>query len=213
MPLTWPVATPKPVVECGRATMAGMESSEEPQSVPMPLPTMRAIGIVRTEYREAESTPIQAAVSRAELGTVEVFDDYRDGLDGLADFDYAWLLTWLHNPLDPTMTPAMRQVPFLLRPQQRKVGIFASRGPRRVNSIGLSLVQIERVGLSGFSFAGVDLIDGTPVLDIKPYVTRFDRPPAEAAPRCGWFDTIPIADGSTPSRLGRRPNPDQPGPG
>ena len=191
--------------------MAGMESSEQPQSAPMPLPMMRAIGIVRTEYHEAESTPIQAAVSRAELGTVEVFDDYRDGLDGLADFDYAWLLTWLHNPLDSTTTPAMRQVPFLLRPQQRKVGIFASRGPRRVNSIGLSLVQIERVGLSGFSFAGVDLIDGTPVLDVKPYVTRFDRPPGEAEPRCGWFDTIPIADGSTPSKLGRRPDP--PGPG
>ena len=193
--------------------MAGMESSEQPQSAPMPLPMMRAIGIVRTEYHEAESTPIQAAVSRAELGTVEVFDDYRDGLDGLADFDYAWLLTWLHNPLDSTTTPAMRQVPFLLRPQQRKVGIFASRGPRRVNSIGLSLVQIERVGLSGFSFAGVDLIDGTPVLDVKPYVTRFDRPPGDAEPRCGWFDTIPIADGSTPCKLGRRPDPDRPGPG
>ena len=91
--------------------MAGMESSEESQSPSMPLPMMRAIGVVRTEYHEAESTPIQAAVSRAELGTVEVFDDYRDGLDGLADFDYAWLLTWLHNPLDPTITPAMRQVP------------------------------------------------------------------------------------------------------
>ncbi len=187
--------------------MAGMESSEQPQSAPMPLPMMRAIGIVRTEYHEAESTPIQAAVSRAELGTVEVFDDYRDGLDGLADFDYAWLLTWLHNPLDSTTTPAMRQVPFLLRPQQRKVGIFASRGPRRVNSIGLSLVQIERVGLSGFSFAGVDLIDGTPVLNVKPYVTRFDRPPGDAEPRCGWFDTIPIADGSTPGKLGRHPDP------
>lgn len=192
--------------------MAGMESSEESQSPPMPLPGMQAIGVVRTEYHEAESTPIQAAVSRAELGTVEVFDDYRDGLDGLADFDYAWLLTWLHSPLDPTTTPAMRQVPFLLRPQQRKVGIFASRGPRRVNSIGLSLVQVERVGLSGFSFAGVDLIDGTPVLDVKPYVTRFDRPPGDAEPRCGWFDTIPIADGSTPSKLGRRPDPDPPGP-
>jgi tRNA (adenine37-N6)-methyltransferase len=187
--------------------MVLMESSEEQQSAPMPLPMMRAIGIVRTEYHEAERTPIQAAVSRAELGKVEVFDDYRDGLDGLADFDYAWLLTWLHNPLDPTTTPAMRQVPFLLRPQQRKVGVFASRGPRRVNSIGLSLVRVERVGLRGFSFAGVDLIDGTPVLDIKPYVTRFDLPPGESEPRGGWYDTIPIADGSTPSKLGRRPAP------
>ena len=192
--------------------MADMESSEEPQSPPLPsLPVMRAIGVVRTEYLEPESTPIQAAVSRAERGTVELFAEYRDGLDGLAEFDYAWLLTWLHNPLDPAATPAMRQVPFLLRPQQRKVGVFATRGPRRVNSIGLSLVRIERVGLSGFSFAGVDVIDGTPLLDVKPYVTRFDRPPGDAEPRCGWFDTIQIADGSTPSKLGR-PSPDQPDP-
>jgi tRNA-Thr(GGU) m(6)t(6)A37 methyltransferase TsaA len=187
--------------------MVAMELSEPPP--PMPLPPLRAIGVVRTEYHEPESTPIQAAVSRAERGTVELFDEYRDGLDGLAEFDYAWLVTWLHNRDDPTATPAMRQVPFLLRPQQRKVGVFASRGPRRVNRIGLSLVQIERVGVSGFTFAGVDLLDGTPVLDIKPYVTRFDRPPGDAEPRCGWFDTIPIADGSTPSKLGR-PSPERP---
>jgi tRNA-Thr(GGU) m(6)t(6)A37 methyltransferase TsaA len=189
--------------------MVAMEPSEQSQSPPAQLPVMRAIGVVRTEYSDPEGTPIQAAVSRAEHGTVELFEDYGDGLDGLADFDYAWLLTWLHNPLDPATTPAMRQVPFLLRPQRRKIGVFASRGPRRVNSIGLSLVQLLRVGLRGFSFGGVDLIDGTPVLDIKPYVTRFDRPPGDAEPRCGWFDAIPIAEGSTPSKLGRRPDPDQ----
>jgi tRNA (Thr-GGU) A37 N-methylase len=58
-------------------------------------------------------------------------------------------------------------------------------------------------------FAGVDLLDGTPVLDIKPYVTRFDRPPGE--PRCGWFDEITIEDGSTPSGLAP-PGASQPGP-
>lgn len=179
-------------------------------SAPIPsMPPMRAIGIVRTEYQDPESTPIQAAVSQAEHAKVELLPEYREGLDGLAEFDYAWLITWLHNREDPAATPAMRQVPFLLRPQQRRVGVFASRGPRRVNSIGLSLIQLERVSLTGFSFAGVDLIDGTPVLDVKPYVTRFDRPPGDADPRCGWFDTIPIAEGSTPSKLGR-PTPTDP---
>jgi tRNA (Thr-GGU) A37 N-methylase len=48
-------------------------------------------------------------------------------------------------------------------------------------------------------FCGVDLLDGTPVIDLKPYVTRFDRPPGE--PRCGWYDRIPISDGSTPAQL------------
>jgi tRNA (adenine37-N6)-methyltransferase len=182
------------------------EPSEQSQSPPESLPPLRTIGVVRTEYHEPESTPIQAAVSRAERGTVKLYEEYREGLDGLAEFDYAWLITWLHNPGDPTATPAMRQVPFLLRPQQRRVGVFASRGPRRVNRIGLSLVEIERVSVTGFSFAGVDLLDGTPVLDVKPYVTRFDRPSDETDLRCGWFDTIPIANGSTPSKLGRRPD-------
>jgi tRNA-Thr(GGU) m(6)t(6)A37 methyltransferase TsaA len=191
--------------------MVIMESSEQPPSPTTPLPAMRAIGVVRTEYSDPESTPIQAAVSRAELGQVELFDDYQDGLDGLADFDYAWLLTWLDNPYDPNETPAMRQVPFLLRPQRRKIGVFASRGPRRVNSIGLSLIKVGRVGLSGFSFAGVDMIDGTPVLDVKPYVTQYDRPPGDAVLRCGWFDTIPFTEGTTPADFGRRPDPDPPG--
>lgn len=172
----------------------------------MPLPSLRVIGVVRTGYDQPEDTPIQAAVSRGEHGSVELFPEYRDGLDGLAEFDYAWLLTWLHKPDKPEAEPTMRQVPFLLRPQQRRVGIFATRGPRRVNSIGLSLVQLERVTESGFTFAGVDVLDGTPVIDVKPYVTRFDRPPGDADPRCGWFDTVPITDGSTPSKLGRNPS-------
>jgi tRNA-Thr(GGU) m(6)t(6)A37 methyltransferase TsaA len=178
----------------------------------VPLPLLRAIGVVRTGYEQPEDTPIQAAVSRDEHGAVELFPEYRDGLDGLAEFDYAWLVTWLHKPDDPAAEPALRQVPFLLRPQQRRIGIFATRGPRRVNSIGLSLVQIERVSESGFSFAGVDVLDGTPVIDVKPYVTRFDCPPGEADPRCGWFDTVPIADGSTPSQLGHRLDPDRTSP-
>jgi tRNA (Thr-GGU) A37 N-methylase len=95
----------------------------------------------------------------------------------------------------------MRQVPFLLRPQPRELGIFATRGPRRVNPIGLSLIQLLEVTGEQVEFAGVDLLDGTPVVDLKPYVTRFDRPPGD--PRCGWFDQLTIADGTTPRQLGR----------
>jgi tRNA (Thr-GGU) A37 N-methylase len=105
----------------------------------------------------------------------------------------------LHRPRDPAGDTPLRQVPFLLRHQQRKMGIFASRGPRRVNPVGLSLIQLLDVTSQAVVFAGVDLLDGTPVIDIKPYVTRFDRPPG--SPRCGWFDQITIADGTTPEQL------------
>ena len=166
---------------------------------------LTVIGVVRTDYAEREVTPIQAALNRARHGTVEIADAYAEGLDGLNGFDYAWLLTWLHQPDRPGGKAPLRQVPFLLRSQQRRIGIFATRGPRRVNSIGLSLIQILEVAGTVIRFSGVDLLDGTPVLDIKPYVSRFDRPDGE--PRCGWFDDISIADGVTPRRLGRPAQP------
>jgi tRNA (adenine37-N6)-methyltransferase len=158
------------------------------------------IGVVRTGYVEREATPIQAALNRAGRGTIEIAEAYAEGLDGLGGFDYAWLLTWLHRPDRPGEQAPLRQVPFLLRSRPRRIGIFATRGPRRVNSIGLSLIQILEVASPVVRFAGVDLLDGTPVVDIKPYVSRFDRPDGE--PRCGWFDQIPIDDGVTPGRLG-----------
>jgi len=168
---------------------------------------LHVIGVVRTTRTALETTPIQAALNRAEHGAIEVDEPYRDGLDGLDGFDYAWLLTWLHQPDQPSGAPSLRQVPFLLRRQQRRVGIFATRGPRRVNPIGLSLIQIVGLTSTGVAFAGVDLIDRTPVIDLKPYVSRFDRAPGQ--PRCGWFDEVSMAEGVTPAQLGPRPGADR----
>ena len=175
------------------------------------------IGVVRSSHTEPETTPIQAALNRAGHGTIEVAEPYREGLAGLDGFGYAWLLTWLHRPGG---RPAgreggragqpppgsrdgqlpLKQVPYLLRSQQREMGIFATRGPRRINPIGLSLIQLLEVTPETVMFAGVDVVDGTPVIDLKPYVTRFDRPPGD--PPCGWFDELDISDGSTPAGLG-----------
>jgi tRNA-Thr(GGU) m(6)t(6)A37 methyltransferase TsaA len=166
---------------------------------------MPVIGVVRSSRQELENTPIQAGLNRAEHGTIEIAEPYRDGLDGLAGFDYAWLLSWLDRPRDPAGDAPLRQVPFLLRRQQAAMGIFATRGPRRVNPIGLSLIQVLEVTGEGIVFAGVDLLDGTPVVDLKPYVTRFDRPPGD--PRCGWFDQLTISDGTTPGQLAQQQPP------
>ena len=87
-------------------------------------------------------------------------------------------------------------MPFLLRCQQRQMGPFAARSPRRINPIGLSLIQLLDVTGPAIRFAGVDLLDGTPVIDLKPDVARFDRPPGE--PRCGWYDHLPIREGISP---------------
>jgi tRNA (adenine37-N6)-methyltransferase len=164
---------------------------------------LQIIGVVHTGYSELEATPIQAGLNRAEHGTIEIADRYQDGLDGLAEFDFAWLVTWLHKP-GTRREPSLTQVPFLLRSQQRTKGMFATRSPRRINPIGLSMIQILNVTGTVIRFAGVDLIDGTPVIDLKPYVALFDRPAGE--PRCGWFDEVTINDRITPAQL-TPPNP------
>jgi tRNA (adenine37-N6)-methyltransferase len=160
---------------------------------------IEVIGVVRTARSSPATTPVQAALNRGEHGTLEIFAAYAEGLAGLEGFDYAWLLTWLHDTEPSAQPPPLTQVPFLLRPQGRPMGVFATRGPRRVNPIGLSLVRLVEVSGRLITFAGVDLVDGTPVVDLKPYVARFDTPPG--VPRCGWFDEITMAEGVTPSDL------------
>jgi tRNA-Thr(GGU) m(6)t(6)A37 methyltransferase TsaA len=162
-----------------------------------PLPV---IGIVRTQRTSPEHTPVQAALNRGEHGTLEIAEPYAAGLADLDGFDYVWLVTWLHDHPERPEPPPMTQVPFLLRPTPRRIGVFATRGPRRVNPIGLSLVRLLGVDGRIVRFAGVDMVDGTPVLDLKPYVPAFDRPPGE--PRAGWFDDVRPAEGVTPADLG-----------
>jgi tRNA-Thr(GGU) m(6)t(6)A37 methyltransferase TsaA len=160
------------------------------------------IGIVRTDRHVTEATPVQSSLNPSEQGTIEIAEEFAAGLTGLDGFDYAWLLTWLHGPDDNReQPPPLIHVPFLLRPQRRRMGIFATRGPRRVNPIGLSLVRIIEVSGRTVRFAGVDLVDGTPVVDLKPYVTHFDRVDGEV--RSGWFDDVPLPAAVTPAQLGR----------
>jgi tRNA-Thr(GGU) m(6)t(6)A37 methyltransferase TsaA len=162
-----------------------------------PLPV---IGVVHTARLTPETTPVQAGLNRSEEGTAEIFAAYAEGLAGLDGFDYAWLLTWLdRGDRDQSEVP-LTQVPFLLRAEQRSMGIFATRGPRRVNPIGLSLVAVRGVSGRDVRFAGVDMLDGTPIIDLKPYVSRFDQPDGE--PRCGWFDSVAMPEGVTPADLG-----------
>jgi tRNA-Thr(GGU) m(6)t(6)A37 methyltransferase TsaA len=171
------------------------------QTSSCPLPV---IGILRTGRATTEATPVQAGLNRTEEGAFEVGEQFVAGLAGLvgpAGFDYAWLLTWLgDSAFADENEPPLTQVPFLLRPSGRTMGVFATRSPRRINPIGLSLVRLLGVDGRTVRFAGVDMIDGTPVIDLKPYVTTFDRPAGE--PRCGWFDEIDLVDGITPADLG-----------
>src|SRR4029077_1156214 len=119
---------------------------------------LEIIGMVHTARKVTTAPPVQAALNRDDPGVVEIFEPYAEGLAGLAGFDYAWLLTWLDRPDQPGRPP-LTQVPFLLRPRQQSMGVFATRGPRRVNPLGLSLVQLLEVDGRRVRFGGVDLLD------------------------------------------------------
>ncbi|WP_239071121.1 tRNA (N6-threonylcarbamoyladenosine(37)-N6)-methyltransferase TrmO [Amycolatopsis sp. SID8362] len=162
---------------------------------------LTVIGVVRSVHTSPEHTPVQSALNPDEHAVVEVFPAFVDGLLGLAGFDWAWLLTWLDQTAG---TPSMRQIPFLLRPRRQVMGMFATRSPDRVNPLGLSLVRVLGVEGESIRFAGVDLLDGTPVVDVKPWVGRFDRP--GGGPRSGWYDTVPIEPGVRPADLGPPPD-------
>ncbi len=163
------------------------------------------IGQIRTGHTSPADTPVQTMLNTDDQGRVVLDEPYRAGLHGLDDFDYAWLLTWLTPDETDPVPASMRQVPFLLAGMPREIGLFAMRGPRRPNPIGLHLVRIVEVGDDGFGFAGVDMLDGTPLLDVKPYAAQLDTPPGDAV-RSGWFDHADLGAPHTPRTLrDRRP--------
>jgi tRNA (adenine37-N6)-methyltransferase len=162
------------------------------------------IGHVRTAYTAKADTPVQSVLNAGEVGRLVLEEPYRAGLHGLAGFDHVWLLTWLApDPADPYPV-GMRQVPFLMTAERGEIGLFAMRGPRRPNPIGLHLVRVVALHDDGFDFGGVDLLDATPVLDVKPYAARLDVPAGhrvEPAVRSGWFDEADLSGPHTPRSL------------
>lgn len=142
------------------------------------LASLTPIGLIRTPFKEPAGTPIQPVFAGDSEGVVEVFPEYADGLRDLDGFERIWLLYWL----DRAPPPRLRLVPFRDSVER---GLFATRAPCRPNPIGLSCVRLLGVRGNLLTVGGVDLLDGTPVLDIKPYVPQFDAFPQS---RAGWLD-------------------------
>ena len=139
--------------------------------------TLRQIGIIHTPYREATGSPVQSALAGDVIGTVEVFPEFVAGLPDLHGFERVWLLYWFDRA-----KPVELMVKPYLDTQER--GLFATRAPARPNPIGMSSVRLVRIEGSVLHVEGVDMLDGTPLLDIKPYVAKFD---AFEVKRVGWL--------------------------
>lgn len=149
------------------------------------------IGVIRSEHTMAEQTPIQPTYAKGCQGRAEILPEFGQGLQDLTGFSHLYLITHLHRaePVQLIVKPFLQDVPR---------GIFATRAPCRPNAIGLSIVEL--VGIEGTTLLldDVDILDGTPLLDIKPYCAKFD---CIDNTRNGWQDEV---DEATARKLGLR---------
>ena len=150
--------------------------------------TLEPIGIIRSEHQEPEKTPIQPVCAEGSPGRVTVFPQYAEGLDDIEGFSHLHLIYWFHRATDIARSIAgpspLKVVPFL---DDVPRGVFATRTPVRPNPLGLSVVRlVERRGAE-LLVEDLDVLDGTPLLDIKPYVEGFDL---RIGTRGGWTEQV-----------------------
>jgi len=127
----------------------------------------KPIGIIRTPFKTKENMPIQSVGAMDREGSVEIYEEFVEGLKGLDGFSHIYLLFEFHKSDGYNLLAK----PFL---DDEMKGVFATRAPRRPNGIGLSIVRLISVDKNILKIGGVDMLDGTPLLDIKPYVSKFD---------------------------------------
>ena len=141
---------------------------------------LKQIGIVRSPHRQSAGTPVQVAYAAGFTGEVEVFSPFVAGLKDLAGFERIWLVYWF----DRAAFAQLEVTPYLdVEPH----GIFATRSPCRPNPLGFSPVRLLGIEDNIIRVADLDILDGTPLLDIKPYVPSFD---AFTASRIGWCSRL-----------------------
>lgn len=140
--------------------------------------TYKPIGIVHSPFKEPKNVPIQAAASKTK-GTIELFPQYAEGLQDLEGFSHIILLCHLN---------LVTSHPLIVKPflDDKLHGVFSTRSPARPNPIGLSLVRLLKIDGLTLHVKGIDIVDGTPLLDIKPYVPKFDN---RRVSKIGWFNT------------------------
>ncbi len=137
-----------------------------------------AIGTIHTPFRQIADMPVQPSGARGVAGRIELLPELAEGLRDLDGFSHIIVLYQFHRVTRSCLTVT----PFL---DPRPRGVFATRAPTRPNPIGLSVLALRGIEGSTLLVEGVDMLDGTPLLDIKPYVPEFDRP---TEIRTGWLE-------------------------
>jgi tRNA-Thr(GGU) m(6)t(6)A37 methyltransferase TsaA len=151
----------------------------------------RPIGVIHSEHHAPEGTPIQPVYAKGCKGQAEVFAEFAEGLRDLEGFSHIFLVYHFHRagPVKLKVKPFLQDV---------ERGVFATRAPCRPNAIGISIVELVRREGNVLHLDGVDVLDGTPLLDIKPYTAKFDR---IETTRNGWQEQV---DDRTAGARGKR---------
>ena len=138
----------------------------------------KPIGVIHSPFKIPQDVPIQSAAAKGVAGSVVVFQQYVESLKDVEGFSHLILVYHFHlaQPYSLLVTPFM---------DKKLHGLFATRAPSRPNPIGVSIVRLTKVEQNLLHIQDVDIIDGTPLLDIKPFVPEFDQRKAE---RIGWLE-------------------------
>lgn len=139
---------------------------------------IQPIGVIKTPYKKLEGMPIQPTGAKDVKGIVLVNEEFEDGLKDVEGFSHLILLYLFHK----SKGYSLEVKPFL---DDNIKGLFSTRAPRRPNPIGLSVVKLIKRNHNILDIQGIDVIDGTPLIDIKPYVPGFD---AKAPVKTGWLE-------------------------
>jgi len=138
----------------------------------------KPIGVIHSPFKEPKGTPIQPAGAKGTNGTVEIFPEYAEGLKDIEGFSHIILLYHFHLSKGSTLIAK----PYM---DNEMHGVFAMRGPSRLNPIGMSVVCLVKVEGNMLHIQDVDIVDGAPLLDVKPYIPEFDIREVE---RIGWLE-------------------------
>ena len=139
---------------------------------------LKPIGIIHTPYKDPKGIPIQGKFEKDVIGRAELFPEYQDGLKDIKGFSHIILVFYF----DRSKNERLVSRSYL---EDQPHGIFAIRSPHRPNHIGISIVKLEEVKDNTITFSEVDILDGMPLLDIKPYVSHFDF---REKVKNGWLD-------------------------
>jgi len=155
----------------------------------MSLISLSPIGTIRTPFTDIANMPIQPRGAIGVRGTIEILPEFVPGLADLAEFSHIFVIYHLHQA-----PPAqLRVVPFL---DSREHGIFSTRSPARPNPVGISVWRLRGIRGASLDVENVDVLDLTPLIDIKPFVPDFDCWDVESI---GWLSTSSRAAGNTRS--------------